>query len=127
MQVLVLVAGSLTVELNAFFLKFCLWIPPTNPLNTYRLILWCLIANPAIREYNFFLQNRLVMFMLFVWEVVINLIVRLVLVCRTTVQKLGSMCWLSLALCVVETLISIKFGRGEQSLTTQCVPVEWEG
>lgn len=87
-QVLVLVAGSLTVELNAFFLKFCLWIPPTNPLNTYRLILWCLIANPAIREYNFFLQNR------------------------TTVQKLGSMCWLSLALCVVETLISIKFGRG---------------
>ena len=24
----------------AFFLKFILWVPPTNPLNTYRLIIW---------------------------------------------------------------------------------------
>ena len=34
--------------------------------------------------------------------------------CREPVKKLGAMCWLSLALCVVETLISVKFGRGEQ-------------
>lgn len=42
-----------------FFLKFILWIPPLNPLNSYRLAVWWMIANPAIREYNMFLQARL--------------------------------------------------------------------
>jgi hypothetical protein len=57
-QVLVLAMWILTVEVNAFFLKLCLWIPPRNPLNSYRLLIWWLIANPAIREYNSFLQTR---------------------------------------------------------------------
>jgi hypothetical protein len=34
------VAVMLAFELNVFFLKFALWVPPTNPLNTYRLLLW---------------------------------------------------------------------------------------
>ena len=48
----------LTVEVNAFFLKYELWVPPRNPLNTYRLLLWWLIANPAVREFNVFVQAR---------------------------------------------------------------------
>lgn len=88
LQVLLLIIGCLVVELNAFFLKFCLWIPPPNPLNLYRLIVWWLIANPAVREYNQFLQNR------------------------EPIKKLGSFCWLALALMIVESLISIKFGNG---------------
>lgn len=48
----------MTVELNTFFLKFCLWIPPRNPLIVYRLVLWWLIAIPTIREYNTYLQDR---------------------------------------------------------------------
>lgn len=57
-QVLTLCVVFLTVELNTFFLKFCLWIPPRNPVIVYRLILWWLIAIPTIREYNSYLQDR---------------------------------------------------------------------
>lgn len=57
-QVLSLCIVFLTVELNTFFLKFCLWIPPRNPVIVYRLILWWLIAIPTIREYNSYLQDR---------------------------------------------------------------------
>ncbi|KAH9746562.1 CDP-diacylglycerol--serine O-phosphatidyltransferase 1 [Citrus sinensis] len=57
-QVLTLCIIFLTVELNTFFLKFCLWVPPRNPVIIYRLILWWLIAIPTIREYNSYLQDR---------------------------------------------------------------------
>ncbi|GER32806.1 phosphatidylserine synthase [Striga asiatica] len=87
-QVLSLCIIFLTVELNTFFLKFCLWIPPRNPLIVYRLILWWLIAIPTIREYNSYLQDR------------------------KPVKKVGAFCWLSLAICIVELLICIKFGHG---------------
>ncbi|CAK9151288.1 unnamed protein product [Ilex paraguariensis] len=87
-HVLFLVVMFLTVELNTFFLKFCLWIPPRNPLVVDRLVLWWLIAIPAIREYNSYLQDR------------------------TPVKKVGAFCWLSLAICIVELLICIKFGHG---------------
>ncbi|KAF2951691.1 CDP-diacylglycerol--serine O-phosphatidyltransferase 3 [Oryza sativa Japonica Group] len=87
-QVFCLCVGFMTVELNTFFLKFCLWIPPRNPLVVYRLILWWLIAIPAIREYNTYLQDR------------------------KPVKKVGAFCWLSLAICMVELLICMKFGHG---------------
>ncbi|MCO5588842.1 hypothetical protein L7F22_042802 [Adiantum nelumboides] len=86
-QILGLVIVILTVELNAFFLKYCLWVPPSNPLNTYRLVIWWLIANPAIREYNAYLQDR------------------------KPIKKMGAFAWLSLAICLVEVLICIKFGQ----------------
>uniref|UniRef100_A0A0E0PQY0 CDP-diacylglycerol--serine O-phosphatidyltransferase n=1 Tax=Oryza rufipogon TaxID=4529 RepID=A0A0E0PQY0_ORYRU len=87
-QVLFLCVVFMTVELNTFFLKFCLWIPPRNPLVVYRLILWWLIAIPTIREYNSYLQNS------------------------KPVKKVGAFCWLSLAICIVELLICMKFGHG---------------
>nr|GMD66004.1 CDP-diacylglycerol--serine O-phosphatidyltransferase 1-like isoform X1 [Ipomoea batatas] len=57
LQVLSLCVVFLTVELNTFFLKFCLWVPPQNPLIIYRLVLWWLIAIPTIREYNSYIQD----------------------------------------------------------------------
>lgn len=87
-QVLTLCIVFLTVELNTFFLKFCLWIPPRNPFIVYRLVLWWLIAIPTIREYNCYLNNR------------------------KSVKMVGPFCWLSLAICIVELLICIKFGHG---------------
>ncbi|KAK8647635.1 hypothetical protein V6N13_121365 [Hibiscus sabdariffa] len=87
-QVLSLCIVFLTVELNTFFLKFCLWIPPRNPVIVYRLILWWLIAIPTIREYNSYLQDR------------------------KPVKKVGAFCWLSLAICIIELLICFKFGHG---------------
>lgn len=86
--ILCLCVVFLTVELNTFFLKFCLWIPPRNPLVVYRLILWWLIAIPTLREYNSYLQDR------------------------KPDKKVGAFCWLSLAICIVELLICIKFGHG---------------
>eukprot|EP00243_Klebsormidium_subtile_P006969 TRINITY_DN3040_c0_g1_i1.p1 TRINITY_DN3040_c0_g1~~TRINITY_DN3040_c0_g1_i1.p1 ORF type:complete len:419 (+),score=83.51 TRINITY_DN3040_c0_g1_i1:171-1427(+) len=83
-----LVLVFLTVEVNAFFLKFELWVPPRNPLNTYRLLLWWLIANPAVREFNVFVQAR------------------------GDVSKVGPFCWLALANVLLETLVCFKFGQG---------------
>ncbi|XP_023541088.1 CDP-diacylglycerol--serine O-phosphatidyltransferase 1-like isoform X5 [Cucurbita pepo subsp. pepo] len=90
-QILALCIVFLTVELNTFFLKYCLWIPPRNPVIVYRLVLWWLIAIPTIREYNVYLQDS---------------------DSRTLVKKIGAFCWLSLAICVVELLICVKFGHG---------------
>ncbi|KAI7748395.1 hypothetical protein M8C21_013913 [Ambrosia artemisiifolia] len=59
-QVFSLCIVFLTVELNTFFLKFCLWVPPRNPIIVYRLVLWWLIAIPTIREYNSYLQDRFI-------------------------------------------------------------------
>ncbi|KAL7611225.1 hypothetical protein Lser_V15G11727 [Lactuca serriola] len=87
-QVLTLCIVFLTVELNTFFLKFCLWVPPRNPIIVYRLLLWWLIAIPTVREYNSYLQDR------------------------KPVKKVGAFCWLSLAICIIELLICIKFGHG---------------
>ncbi|KAL2612016.1 hypothetical protein R1flu_023708 [Riccia fluitans] len=87
-QVMGLAVVILIVEVNAFFLKFILWIPPRNPLNSYRLLMWWLIANPAIREYNSFLQNN------------------------KPIKKLGTFCWLAIAIVILEVLICVKFGRG---------------
>lgn len=39
----------LLFEVNHFFLKFVLWVPPSNPLNTYRLIILALFALPGIK------------------------------------------------------------------------------
>ncbi|KAJ6810151.1 putative CDP-diacylglycerol--serine O-phosphatidyltransferase 1 isoform X1 [Iris pallida] len=93
-QVLCLCVVFMTVELNTFFLKFCLWIPPRNRVVIYRLILWWLLAIPTIREYNTYLQDRFSQFTL------------------KPVKKVGAFCWLSLAICIVELLICIKFGHG---------------
>ncbi|BBN16349.1 phosphatidylserine synthase 2 [Marchantia polymorpha subsp. ruderalis] len=87
-QVMGLVIVILIVEVNAFYLKFILWIPPRNPLNSYRLLVWWIIANPAIREYNSFLQNN------------------------KPIKKLGAFCWLAVAIVILEVLICVKFGRG---------------
>jgi hypothetical protein len=39
----------LLFEVNHFFLKAVLWVPPLNPLNTYRLSILFLFALPGIK------------------------------------------------------------------------------
>ena len=39
----------LLFEVNAFFLKFILWVPPRNMLNSYRLLILFLGAIPAVK------------------------------------------------------------------------------
>jgi phosphatidylserine synthase 2 len=49
-SVVLIVTIFLQAELNAFYLKYLLWIPPSNPINTYRLIFFAIAGAPAIRE-----------------------------------------------------------------------------
>ena len=58
-QTLFLVALILAFELNAFFLKTLLWVPPPNLLNVLRLALLGILAMPAVKEYHAWLNVRL--------------------------------------------------------------------
>jgi phosphatidylserine synthase 2 len=57
-QALILVAMTLAFELNAFFLKTLLWIPPPHFINILRLLFLWLLALPAAKEYHEFLEVR---------------------------------------------------------------------
>ena len=88
-ECLVPVLIFLLFELHAFFLKFVLWIPPLNPLNTIRLLILLGMGLPATREYYNFIESE-----------------------NLSINKIGAFAWLGLALAFVETLVAIKFGHG---------------
>jgi phosphatidylserine synthase 2 len=75
-------------ELLAFFLKYLLWIPPLNPLNSYRLILWFFLAAPAIREYYEFISNP-------------------------NCKRIGDAAWIGLLGLILELLLCLKYGKGK--------------
>ena len=75
------------MELNAFYLKYILWFPPTEPLNSYRLFLHFAAGLVGIREtYRYLVDSK----------------------CK----RLGSQCWMCFAMIQTETLLCIKWGRG---------------
>lgn len=76
--------------MNAFFLKYVLWIPPLNPLNTYRLVLLFMAALPAMKEYYTFIESEE----------------------SDIFNKLGPFAWLGTAVALAETLVCMKFGHG---------------
>jgi len=80
------------VELNAFFLKYILWIPPPHKINLLRLLIWFGIAMPAFREIYQFLTDK-------------------------NCQKYGTMVWLAFAIAGMEALIWIKFGWNELTIS----------
>ena len=45
-------------ELDAFFLKYLLWIPPPCPLNIYRILVFCAIGPPALRQVYLYMMNK---------------------------------------------------------------------
>jgi len=73
-------------DFNAFALKYILWMPPRNPLNTYRLVLWWLLGMMAVREFYEYITNR-------------------------AVKRLGHDAWLGGMILTIEVLIWVKFGR----------------
>lgn len=73
------------VELNTFFLKHIFRVPNPHPLNLYRLILISIISAPTIRQYYIYITDN-----------------------RS--KRLGTQCWVFIALTLVESLICIKFG-----------------
>jgi phosphatidylserine synthase 2 len=91
LQCLFICGVELLFEVNHFFLKALLWVPPTNPLNTYRLTITFLIALPGFKEYYEFIEQD---------------------GSSNPFTKLGTFAWLALAIALVETLVCIKFGKG---------------
>lgn len=81
----------LLFEVNHFFLKYELWVPPRNPLNTIRLTVLFLIAVPGIREYYEYIELN---------------------DARTPFTRLGVYAWTGVAIAFVEMLMIVKFGRG---------------
>jgi len=96
------------IELNAFVLKFVLYLPPGHPLNIWRLAFWFVMSLPATHEYYDYVM-------------------------QTTrggerapagggagahYHRVGPNLWLALTLALAETLVSVKyaqstrFGRG---------------
>ncbi|KAL4540689.1 hypothetical protein Ndes2526B_g07525 [Nannochloris sp. 'desiccata'] len=80
----------LLFEVNHFFLKYELWVPPTNPLNTIRLSFLFLLALPGIKEYYEFIDSG----------------------DTDLFRKVGTFAWLGMAVAFIETLATIKFGHG---------------
>ncbi|KAL9646303.1 hypothetical protein ABK040_002849 [Willaertia magna] len=74
------------VELNAFFLKYVLWVPPPNLLNVYRLLVWFLLAMPAIREYYQFVSDP-------------------------NTKRLGANTWIVIGIILAEFLVYFKFSE----------------
>lgn len=86
--VLALLFLFLQCELNAFYLKFLLWLPPSHFLNVWRLILFFLMGLPGTREFYQYLSDR-------------------------SCKRLGAQAWMICANILTELLICIKFGTGE--------------
>jgi phosphatidylserine synthase 2 len=72
-----------TLELNAFFLKFVLYIPPASPYNVYRLVFWFALSLPATREYYAYAADA-------------------------SVKRMGPNMWLAITLLVAEVALVVK-------------------
>jgi len=78
----------LQAELNSFYLKFLLWIPPEHPINTYRALLLFMCSIPGTREAYQYLTDK-------------------------NCKRFGPQAWLTIANIMTESVICYKFGRGE--------------
>jgi hypothetical protein len=84
---LIMAVFWLLQELNVFYLKTVLWIPPNHSLNFCREMLYAFTGACAMSEMYHFLNNK-----------------------DVTVSKIGRYSWLVFAALIVETLIVVKFG-----------------
>ena len=73
------------IELNTFYLKAILWVPPNHVLNLYRVGLYAFMGSVSIREIYDYLGNRS--------------------------QRLGRQAWITVFIIIVEVLVDIKFGE----------------
>lgn len=85
---LLVIFGFLQAELNCFYLKALLWIPPPHPLNVIRVFLMGFMGMTGVREvYQYFYD--------------------------ASCKRLGAQAWVVIACIWTETLICVKFGKNE--------------
>eukprot|EP00126_Sphaerothecum_destruens_P008570 Sdes_comp20265_c0_seq1m13752 len=82
-----LICGFLIAELNAFYLKFVLWVPAEHKLNVYRLVFYVFSGSIALRElYEY--------------------------ICEPKCKRLGAQTWILICCISIEVMIVCKFGKG---------------
>lgn len=54
---LIVLIGLAAIELNAFFLKYVMWVPPPHSLNFWRVIFWWLLGCAGVREWYYWVEN----------------------------------------------------------------------
>ena len=75
----------LIVDLNTFYLKAILWVPPNHSLNLYRVTLYAFMSSVSIREIYDYLDNKS--------------------------QRVGRQAWITAFIIIAEVLVDIKFGE----------------
>ncbi|XP_003385624.1 PREDICTED: phosphatidylserine synthase 2-like [Amphimedon queenslandica] len=85
--VVILTIFFLLQELNVFYLKTILWVPPNHSLNLIREVIYAFSGACALHEMYHFLESN-----------------------DASVNRIGRFSWLVFTALIVETLIVIKFG-----------------
>jgi phosphatidylserine synthase 2 len=75
-------------ELNAFFLKHILWVPPECKLNVVRLLVWAFVGVPSLRQIYSYMTD-------------------------VNCKRIGHQTFLALLILITELIVIIKFGQGE--------------
>ncbi|KAF9188716.1 hypothetical protein BGZ50_001161 [Haplosporangium sp. Z 11] len=78
----------LICELNAFYLKTLLWLPPAHPINIIRIFSYFMFGIPGVREAYQYLHDA-------------------------NCKRIGPQAWLLIGCVATEALIVFKFGQGE--------------
>ena len=73
------------VDLNSFYLKAILWLPPNHEINFYRLLLFSFMGSVAIKQVYEYLDGK--------------------------VQDFGSQVWITAFIIMVEVIFAVKFGE----------------
>ena len=87
-SVQVLILAMHLEELNAFFLKYILWVPPEKKLNVIRLIIWAMVGVPSLRQIYSYMTDP-------------------------NCKRIGHQTFLSLVILSTEVIVILKFGQGE--------------
>lgn len=87
-------------ELNTFFLKHILEIPPPHSLNWIRLLLISVVSAPTIRQFYVFVTDA-------------------------RCKRVGTQCWVFCAITFTEAIICLKFGRELFQQTEILYVISW--
>ncbi|KAF9194235.1 hypothetical protein BGZ50_006527 [Haplosporangium sp. Z 11] len=91
--VIFLLTMFLICELNAFYLKTLLWIPPAHIINVLRIFAYFMFGIPGVREAYQYFHDEYVEF--------------------RNCKRIGPQAWLLIGSIATEVLIVYKFGQGE--------------
>jgi len=96
----------LVIDLNNFFLKALLWIPPDHEIMKFRIAVWGFCAIATAKEWHEYISDD-------------------------NHHRLGAFAWMAFYTCGLEALTTVKFGRADNIFLFDVfpwfVPLIWIG